>query len=49
MSSEVALIGQAAAPAYVTTKAGQIGLTRALALDLAPTESASTPFVRRAS
>ena len=29
-------IGQAAAPAYVTTKAGQIGLTRALALDLAP-------------
>ena len=36
MSSEVALIGQAAAPAYVTTKAGQIGLTRALALDLAP-------------
>lgn len=35
MSSEVALIGQAAAPAYVTTKAGQIGLTRALALDLA--------------
>lgn len=36
MSSEVALIGQAAAPAYVATKAGQIGLTRALALDLAP-------------
>lgn len=36
MSSEVALIGQAAAPSYVTTKAGQIGLTRALALDLAP-------------
>ena len=36
MSSEVALIGQAAAPGYVTTKAGQIGLTRALALDLAP-------------
>jgi len=35
MSSEVALIGQAAAPAYVSTKAGQIGLTRALALDLA--------------
>jgi L-fucose dehydrogenase len=35
MSSEVALIGQPAAPAYVTTKAGQIGLTRALALDLA--------------
>ena len=36
MSSEVALIGQAAAPAYVSTKAAQIGLTRALALDLAP-------------
>lgn len=36
LSSEVALIGQVAAPAYVTTKAGQIGLTRALALDLAP-------------
>jgi len=36
MSSEVAIIGQAAAVAYVTTKAGQIGLTRALALDLAP-------------
>lgn len=36
MSSEVALIGQAAAPGYVSTKAGQIGLTRALALDLAP-------------
>jgi NAD(P)-dependent dehydrogenase (short-subunit alcohol dehydrogenase family) len=35
MSSEVALIGQAQAPAYVTTKAGQLGLTRALALDLA--------------
>jgi len=31
----VALVGQAAAPAYVSTKAGQIGLTRALALDLA--------------
>ena len=36
MSSEVGLIGQAAAPSYVSTKAGQIGLTRALALDLAP-------------
>lgn len=35
MSSEVALIGQGAAPAYVATKAGQIGLMRALALDLA--------------
>jgi len=36
MSSAVAQSGQAAAPSYVTTKAGQIGLTRALALDLAP-------------
>jgi NAD(P)-dependent dehydrogenase (short-subunit alcohol dehydrogenase family) len=36
MSSEVALIGQAAAPSYVSTKAGQIGLTKALAVDLAP-------------
>jgi len=36
MSSEVGLIGQAAAPAYVTTKAAQVGLTRALATDLAP-------------
>ncbi len=36
MSSEVALIGQAAAPAYVATKGGQISLTRGLALDLAP-------------
>lgn len=35
MSSKVALIGQADASAYVTTKAGQIGLTKALALDLA--------------
>ena len=35
MSSEVALIGQGAAPAYVASKAGQLGLTRALALDLA--------------
>lgn len=35
MSSEVALIGQAQAPAYVSTKAGQLGLTRGLALDLA--------------
>ena len=35
MSSEVALIGQGAAPGYVTTKAGQIGLTKALAIDLA--------------
>ena len=36
MSSEVGLIGQAAAVSYVSTKAGQIGLTKALALDLAP-------------
>jgi len=35
MSSEVGLIGQAQAPAYVSTKAGQVGLTKALALDLA--------------
>ena len=35
VSSEVALIGQGEAPSYVSTKAGQIGLTRALALDLA--------------
>lgn len=36
MSSAVAEIGQAAAVSYVATKAGQIGMTRALALDLAP-------------
>jgi NAD(P)-dependent dehydrogenase (short-subunit alcohol dehydrogenase family) len=36
MSSAVAVMGQPAAPAYVSTKAGQIGLTKALALDLAP-------------
>jgi NAD(P)-dependent dehydrogenase (short-subunit alcohol dehydrogenase family) len=36
ISSEVGLIGQAMAPGYVTTKAAQIGLTKALALDLAP-------------
>jgi len=36
MSSEVAVIGQGLAPSYVSTKAGQLGLTRALALDLAP-------------
>jgi len=36
MSSEVALIGQTSAPSYASTKAAQIGLTRALALDLAP-------------
>jgi len=36
LSSEVGLIGQPAAPSYVATKAGQVGLTKALALDLAP-------------
>lgn len=36
MSSAVAEIGQASAVSYVTTKAGQIGMTKALALDLAP-------------
>ncbi len=35
MSSAVATSGQAGAASYVATKAGQIGLTRALALDLA--------------
>ena len=35
MSSEVALIGQSSAASYATTKAGQLGLTRALAIDLA--------------
>lgn len=36
ISSAVALIGQKDAVSYVTTKAGQIGLVRALAADLAP-------------
>ncbi len=36
MSSEVGLIGQEQAVSYVSTKAGQVGLTKALALDLAP-------------
>lgn len=36
MSSKVAEIGQAGAPGYVSTKAAQIGLTKALAIDLAP-------------
>ena len=36
MTSAVALIGQAAAASYASTKGGQIGLTRALAVDLAP-------------
>jgi NAD(P)-dependent dehydrogenase (short-subunit alcohol dehydrogenase family) len=36
MSSAVALVGQSAAASYVATKGGQIGLTRALAVDLAP-------------
>jgi len=35
MSSEVALLGQAQAVSYAASKAGQLGLTRALALDLA--------------
>jgi len=35
MTSAVALIGQASAASYVSTKGGQIGLTRALAVDLA--------------
>lgn len=35
MSSRVGLMGQADAPAYVTTKSAQVGLTKALALDLA--------------
>ncbi len=34
IASEVAVIGQADACAYVASKAGQVGLTRALALDL---------------
>ena len=36
MTSAVALFGQAAAASYVATKGGQIGLTRALAIDFAP-------------
>lgn len=36
MSSAVAEVGQPLASAYVSTKAGQIGLTRALAIDFAP-------------
>ena len=36
MASAVAKIGQAASVGYVATKAGQVGLTRALAVDLAP-------------
>ena len=36
IASEVALIGQAEAASYVASKAGQLGLTKALALDLAP-------------
>ncbi|NOX53864.1 MAG: glucose 1-dehydrogenase [Planctomycetes bacterium] len=36
ISSAVAKVGQAKSVSYVTTKAGQIGLTRALAVDLAP-------------
>ncbi|MBL4700169.1 MAG: glucose 1-dehydrogenase [Phycisphaeraceae bacterium] len=36
MSSEVGLIGQEQAVSYVSSKSGQVGLTKALALDLAP-------------
>ena len=36
MSSEVGLLGQEAATSYAATKAGQVGLTKALAVDLAP-------------
>lgn len=36
MSSEVGLIGQGDAVSYVTTKAAQLGMTKALALDFAP-------------
>jgi len=36
MSSEAGVFGQSEAIRYATTKAGQIGLTKALALDLAP-------------
>ncbi|OHB79522.1 MAG: hypothetical protein A2V98_05120 [Planctomycetes bacterium RBG_16_64_12] len=36
VSSAVALVGQSGAVSYVASKAGQIGLTRALAVDLAP-------------
>ena len=36
MASKVGQVGQAKAVSYVTTKAGQIGLTKALALDLGP-------------
>ena len=36
ISSEAGVFGQAEALRYATTKAGQIGLTKALALDLAP-------------
>lgn len=36
ISSAVALSGQAASVGYVATKAGQVGLARALAVDLAP-------------
>lgn len=36
MTSAVALVGQSAAASYVATKGGQIGLARALAVDLAP-------------
>ncbi len=36
MSSEAGMIGQPAASSYAASKAGQLGLTKALALDMAP-------------
>ena len=36
MSSAVAMMGQASAPSYVSTKAGQIGLTKACLLYTSP-------------
>ena len=36
MSSQAGLLGQGEATSYCSTKAGQLGLTKALALDLAP-------------
>lgn len=36
LSSEVALLGQSQAASYAATKGGQVSMTRALAIDLAP-------------
>lgn len=36
MASAAGVVGQGQAPAYAASKAGQLGLTKALALDLAP-------------